>query len=301
MRKNKRVDLKVGFSCNNNCRFCVVSEKKMLNKVNKTTDEIKNDLILSKENGANEVVFTGGEVTIRPDVFEIVSFARELDYGIIQIQTNGRMMYYSNFVKKLVESGVTEVSPALHGNTPQLHDYLTRSPGSFKQVYQGILNAKSFGLKVLSNTVITKPNYEFLPEIAQLLVEANVDQFQFAFVHPQGNALKYFDSIVPLKSEVKPFVHRALDISINAGIFGMVEAYPFCFMKGYEQYCSEHFIPETEIRDIDTFVDNFTDVRKTQGKSKGPRCDECAHKSICEGPWCEYPQKRGWSEFLPVK
>ncbi|MCD6230258.1 MAG: radical SAM protein [Candidatus Diapherotrites archaeon] len=301
MKKKDRLDLKVGFKCNNNCRFCVIAENRNSGKsLDKTTEEIKKDLAVGKENGAGEVVFTGGEVTIRPDVFEIVSFARALDYEIIQIQTNGRMLYYKSFVRKLVDCGATEISPALHGHNSQLHDYLTRSPGSFKQTSQGIVNAKSLGLYVASNTVITKPNYEFLPDIAKLLVNLGVDQFQFAFVHPQGNAFKYFDSIVPLKSKVEPFVHRALDIGINAGVSVMAEAYPFCFMKGYESFCSERFIPETEIRSVSSNIRNFTEVRRNMGKSKGPLCSKCIYDSQCEGPWCEYPQKRGWEEFQPI-
>ncbi len=294
----KRLDLKVGFSCNNNCRFCVAADKRV--KGNKTTEQIKKDLEMGIKDKCSGVVFTGGEPTIRKDILELVAYAKQLDYKTIQIQTNGRMLAYKDFCEKLIEAGATEFSPALHGHIPKLHDFLTSSQGAFNQITQGLKNLQELGAYIITNTVITKPNYRYLPEIVQLLLKYNIAQFQLAFVHAQGNAYNNFDSIVPLKSIVKPFVHKALDIGIQAGVKCMVEAYPFCFMQGYEKYCSEFYIPPTEIREINSFTPDFEKTRKEEGKTKGPQCKECKYDLICEGPWKEYPEKRGWGEFVPV-
>ena len=75
----KRVDIKTGFHCNNNCLFCVQAHKKKFG--NRTTEEIKKDLTAAKESGCEEVVFTGGEVTIRDDLLELISFAKTNDTG----------------------------------------------------------------------------------------------------------------------------------------------------------------------------------------------------------------------------
>lgn len=302
MSSIKRVDMKLGYTCCNNCRFCVVANKRFLGDF--TTEQIKKNLIDAKKSGLVDVVFTGGEPTIRKDIFELVSYAKQLGFRTIQIQTNGRMLYYKNFVEKLIDAGTNEFSPALHGHTAELHDFLTRSPGSFDQTVQGIKNLKEMDQYVLTNTVITIPNSKFLTKIAELLINLKVDQFQFAFIHADGNALKYFDQIVPFKSKIKPHVHKALDFAKEHGYEPpniMVEAYPFCFMENYEKYCSEFYIPPSEIREPTGFTPDFENVRRTQAKIKGPKCSECKHFVICEGPWREYPQRRGWSEFQPVK
>ncbi|MFY9401934.1 MAG: hypothetical protein WAQ07_00775, partial [Candidatus Omnitrophota bacterium] len=80
-----------------------------------------------------------------------------------------------------------------------------------------------------------------------------------------------------------------------------VEAVPFCFMQGYEDYIAENYIPSTKIYDAELVVDDFTLTRKREGKSKGPLCRKCSHYNICEGPWKEYPQQFGWNEFIPLK
>jgi len=298
MELEKRLDIKVGFECNNSCRFCVQAQKRKFGS--KTTVQIKKGLDAARKTGCKGVIFTGGEPTIREDILELVSYARKTGFNTIQIQTNGRMLAYMNFCKSLSDAGANEFSPALHGHTAPLHDFLTSSPGSFRQTIQGIKNIKKLGRRVVTNTVVTKPNYRHLPEIAKLLVKLDVDQFQFAFVHPAGNAYKNFDSIVPRISLAAPYIHKGLQIGIDAGKIVMAEAMPYCLMKGYEKYVSERIIPPTEIRDADYIIPDYRKERQKSGKVKFLQCKKCRHDPACEGPWKEYPEKRGSSEFLPV-
>ena len=123
----KRVDIKTGFLCNNNCEFCVQAHNKL--KGNRSLAEIKADLDDSRQR-CTGVVFTGGEVTIREDFFELVKHAKMLNYKVIQIQSNGRMFSSLDFCKKAIEAGATEFSPALHGYCAEQHDFLTAANSS---------------------------------------------------------------------------------------------------------------------------------------------------------------------------
>lgn len=295
----KRVDIKTGFNCNNNCLFCVQASKKPLG--NRPKEDIFKDLEEAKKTGCTGVVFTGGEVSIRKDFFELLQYAKELEFKPVQVQTNARMFSDNSFAKKAVEAGMTEFAPAIHGHIAELHDYLTRSPESFKQTCQAIKNVKEHGLYIVTNTVVVKPNYRYLPKIAQLLVDLGVNQFQFAFVHAMGNAEINFDKMVPWVSLAAPYIHKGLQVGIDNGLKVMAEAMPYCVMKGYEKYVSELYIPETEIRDISSYDPDFTKTRRTQGKIKFPQCKECKYDLICEGPWREYPEKRGDAEFVAVE
>lgn len=295
----KRLDLKIGFSCNNFCKFCVQGEKRKTIG-DKTLERIKKEMELGAREGYEEIVITGGEPTIRKDIFEIVSFAKKLGFKNIQIQSNGRMFAYFDFCVEIVKAGATEFALALHGHNEECHDYLTSSPGSFKQTVNGIINLKKLGQKVIMNTVITKSNYRHLPEIAKLLIALNVDQFQFAMVHALGRAKENFDSIVPHFTLIEPYVKKALEIGIKAGKKVMTEAIPYCFMLGYEDCVAEKIIPSTKIYDFNFVVEDFTIARKVEGKAKGPQCKKCIFYSECEGPWKEYPERFGWGEFKPV-
>lgn len=293
-----RIDVKASFACNNSCMFCVQAHNKGAGK-DKTTEQIIG--ILSESASRFEaVVFTGGEVSIRDDIFDIVGAARDIGYKRIHIQSNGKRFYYKDFCRKIVEAGANEFGLALHGHIPELHDYLTRSPGSFAATLRGIRNLADLGQSVMSNTVITKSNYRHLPEIARTLVSAGVFQYQFAFVHVVGNAKTYALSVVPRKTLVAPYAHRGLEAGLSKGVNVMTEAIPYCFMRGYERYVAEKVIPETKVFDADQVIESFTDLRRNQGKIKGPPCGECVMCGECEGPWREYPDMFGWDEFKPV-
>ncbi len=292
----KKIDLKVGFTCNNKCRFCVQG-----NKRDKHGDFDTTTLLARLEEGRREsdqIVFTGGEATIRKDFIDLVARARSLGYAAIQIQTNGRMFSDHSFCERTIEAGANNFSLALHGHTPELHDYLTRAEGSFRQTVKGIRNLKGLDQYVGTNTVVTRSNYRNLPEIAGLLVHLGVDQFQLAFVHALGTAGENFDSVVPRYTLAEPYVKAALAAGLRAKKIVMTEAIPYCFMDGFHDYIAEKIIPRTKIYDLQT-LDDYTEYRRTIGKQKGPACSGCRHDEACEGPWREYPEHYGFAEFRP--
>ena len=296
----KKVDLKIGFLCNNNCLFCVQGHKKAFGN-RKTSEQLREHIHRSANEGYKAIVFTGGEPTIHPDIIDLVKYARGMGFTLIQIQSNGRRFAYIDFCKEMIKAGANQFAPSVHGPTPEIHDYLTHAKGAFAQAILGIKNLKQLKQDVITNTVITKLNYRYLPHIAELLVYLRVDQFQLAFVHVLGNAEKNFSLIVPQKSLVAPFVKKALDISKNTRVRAMTEAIPYCFMRGYERYVAEDKIPDTKVFDLDNTIENFTESRKVQCKIKADKCQGCVYFKKCEGPWKEYPEHFGWEEFKPVR
>ncbi len=295
----KRVDIKTGYLCNCNCKFCVQAHNKKF--ANKSHDEIKESLRNGRKDNCEGVVFTGGEFTIRSDCEELIRYAKELGYSLIQLQSNGRMFSNIEFCKKVIAAGANEFSPALHGYCAEVHDDLTRSPGAWQQTVKGMLNLKKLGQRLVVNSVIVEPNYKFAPQIAELFSKIKVDQFQYAFVHAMGNALENIDNMLPKKSEAIPYLQKGIDIAKKNKIFCMVEAVPYCFMKGYEKHVSELYIPPTRIEERNRVIKDFKKSKMEQGKVRGPNCPKCRYFKICEGPWNEYPEQYGWDEFIPVE
>lgn len=249
---------------------------------------------------ALDVVFTGGEPTIRKDIVELISYAHEIGYGEIQIQTNGRMFAYMNFCKEMVAAGANVFVLALTGHKEELHNYITGAE-SFKEIIKGIVNLKSLGQTVKINCVVTKPNYRHLTETARLFVKLGVNQFQFAFVHIVGSAMKNYLSVVPRKSLAMPYIKEGLRIGLQNGVMAFTEAIPYCLMSGYLECIGERTIPETKIYDGNCVIDNYTELRQNEGKAKRDACRKCIYDSVCEGPWKEYPEFFGWDEFVPVE
>jgi MoaA/NifB/PqqE/SkfB family radical SAM enzyme len=294
-----RIDIKIGFACNNRCEFCVQGDKRSQYGP-RPVEQVRADLEEGRRRGASGIVITGGEPTVHANVLDVARLAREMGYDTVQIQSNGRMFSHRPFCEAAVAAGANEFALALHGASAATHDRLTRAPGAFRQVVLGIRNLVRLDQRVLSNTVITSLNYRELPDVARLLVQLGVHQYQFAFVHILGTAAKNASWLVPRKTDVMPFVKAGLDVGIRAGVRCMTEAIPFCFLPGYEAYVAEQIIPRTVVFDADVMLEDYTAYRQTEGKTKGPTCRPCVYFDRCEGPWVEYPALFGWDEVCPV-
>ncbi len=296
----KRTDIKLGYSCNNNCLFCRVSDSRTKTS-DSPTDEILGILNSCREKGVEKILFTGGEPTIRKDIVGIVAYAKKLGFRTVCLETNGRLLKYEDYARNLIESGVDMFSVSFHAHNERLGDYLSQSRGSFNQTKTGIKNLKKLGAVVHTNTVIVKPNYRYLPRITRLLISLEVDHMNFPFLNPLGNALDNKDEIVPRISDVEKYLHRSIDICDENSTPVTAEAVPYCFMKGYEKKVAEDYMPLDFDIVAPDFKVNFRERKKRGGKVKFEKCRGCMHFEKCEGIWSMYAKLMGEEEFKPVK
>lgn len=290
-----RADIKVGFACNNRCVFCAQGEKRR---------EV--GLIAPKEvvrrmreawRPGSGIVLTGGEPTIRRDLVELVKHARTIGYSPIQIQTNGRMLSYEGLVERLIEAGVTEISPALHGPDAAMHDALTGAEGAFEQTVRGIENAVRSTASVVTNTVVVRQNLHVLADTIRLLHTLGVRHAQLALVHPVGTAAARYDEVVPPIEEAAAAMAIGVCAGRELGMEVVTEAVPPCLLPGLEDSVVESRIPDTTVIDLDGTLFGFSMWRRDEGKAKGPPCVLCEWNARCEGPWREFPDRQGWGAY----
>ena len=300
----KEANIVASYKCNQNCIFCCEGDQNRQKE--KTTKEIKEDLIRAKKNNVQRVLFMGGEPSVRPDIIELVRYSKNLGFEEIFLITNGRMFSYEKFTKEIIEAGMNHILFSIEGHNSELHDKLTRTPGSFNQLIKGIRNVKNYGKVVVgTNTVITKINYKYLPEIANKITELLTppwDYFEFIFVNPFGNAQKYFEEVVPRLKDIAPYIQKALEIGLRNGIKVTAESMPFCYLKNYEKYTTE--LQMSEERSKITPNQEITDLnksRKEECKVKGEQCKKCRFDPICEGLWKWYGERFGCGELIPIQ
>jgi MoaA/NifB/PqqE/SkfB family radical SAM enzyme len=302
--KTKKTVIIVGYHCNNRCQFCIDAEKR--NCIAKTTEEIKAEMIKARKRGTTYLEIIGGEFTIRPDAIPLVSFAKKLGFKTIAMSTNGRMYSYLDYAKKMIKAGLTDVIFSIHGHNGKLHDSLTRSPGSFKQLLKGLANFKKLGFKNIgSNTTIVKPNYKFLPQIGQFIYNRGIRNSEFIFVDPSsGGAKTNFFKLVPKISEIAPYVKKCLDIAKRRKVFHWTIRYvPLCYFEDYldqvsellevKKFHTEHFAPDFQNYDVEN-------SRRIVGRAKTAKCSRCKLFNECEGIWKEYLKHYGDKELKPI-
>jgi MoaA/NifB/PqqE/SkfB family radical SAM enzyme len=295
----ERADVKVGFACNNCCVFCAQGERRDACAAVPQA-ELEERLVKARTR-TRSLVLTGGEPTAYRHLVAVIRRARQLGFDPIQVQTNGRMLSYPRVLDVLLRAGASEFSPALHGSTADLHDSLTRAPGSFAETVAGIRNVVSSRASLVTNSVVVRQNLHDLAALVTLLSSLGVQNMQLALVHPVGTAAERFDEVVPrLPAIVEPLT-RACAAARAAGVRLVTEAVPLCFLPGMESLAVEASIPDTTVFDYDGASLDYSAWRAGEGKLHGPPCARCAARGRCEGPWKEYPERFGWDEFQPVR
>lgn len=307
IRKLKKLVIFLGYSCNNNCVFCINSQKR--NKIqDKSSKEIVKEIYLAVKREKIDIIeFIGGETTIREDFLEIIKTAKKLQIPDIVIATNGRAFSDISFAKKAIRSGLSTIIFSIHGHNSKLHDKLTRARGSFNELIRGIYNLKKLGFtNINANTTIVKPNYRYLPKIAKLHLKLNIRNVEYIFVDPQyGGAFEKFRELVPKISEAAPFMKKALDIGIKNGFNQWKVRYvPLCYFRDYLSNISE--INEAKLFKAKHWAPDFKndDVvksRKLFARIKTNKCKSCKLYNVCEGIWKEYIKNYGDKELKPIR
>ena len=90
--QKERVHVSIGAVCNNNCIFCMEEDREAREVNNGAMTPERVRWILEEHRGAEEVCFTSGEPTTRPELPELVRWAKELGYRRISVMTNGRRL-----------------------------------------------------------------------------------------------------------------------------------------------------------------------------------------------------------------
>lgn len=303
--KKLKIVLFTGYACNNNCAFCIDADKRGLPQ--KSTAELLSEVVRARNKGADILEIIGGEATIRPDFSRVVSAAKKLGIPEVACATNGRVFADMAAAKRIVASGIDSLIFSVHGPDARIHDALTRAAGSFAQLNKGLKNLRALGFtRINGNTTVVKQNMASLPRLAEFYVRHGVRNVEYIFVDPNyGGARNDFLSLVPRISEAAPFMRRALETGLRAGLDQWKARYvPLChFTTCLDQiseinektlFLTEHWAPD--------FIN--TDAigsRAVVGRRKPARCRGCLLYAACEGIWVEYLKNYGDSELTPVK
>lgn len=322
MRLTKRVNINTGYSCNIKCKFCYYREQKR--PKDPDTERIKKDLQKAKKYGIEIVELTGGEPTIRKDLFELIDFAKKLGFKRISMITNGLLLSDHRFSKKLLEAGLAETKFSIHASEAKMHDYLIGTKGGFKKVLKGIENAQDLGFQLNINVVVNKHNYKNLLELTNLLTKYNIDTLNFIVFSPLSNIKKFKKQFFVSYSEISPKIKECIDFAKRKIRKINVRYVPFCFMQGYEKYlCNLHQIHYDQdewdyyiknkieygliftyvnillsfiYKPIRLFKKDFQHIireltinsKMIRMKTKPKSCKRCKYNLICDGLWKDY-------------
>ncbi|MCK4859407.1 MAG: radical SAM protein [Candidatus Omnitrophica bacterium] len=145
------------YRCNNNCRHCWLrippnAEQK---KEELSFEQIKHIVDETRKMGCRRWSISGGEPMLRSDfskIFDYIS-GNSISYSL---NTNGTLIT-PKIAQLLKRKGTKMV--VLYGATAEIHDHITRNPGSFEAAIRGFRYLKEAGAGFIVQLIPMKDNY----------------------------------------------------------------------------------------------------------------------------------------------
>ena len=163
MQAPHRMDLMVSamtrngqWHCNQKCVHCYAAGQTLSDEPELSTDKWKAILDRCRSVGIPQVTFTGGEPTLRDDLFELIKYSR---WFISRLNTNG-IRLTQEYCRKLHEAELDSVQITFYSSDPEIHNKLVGAP-RYEETLAGIKNALAEGLSVSINTPLCTLNRDY--------------------------------------------------------------------------------------------------------------------------------------------
>jgi len=290
------VHLDVTYRCNERCVHCYLDHD---DHGELTTAEITGLLGQLAEAGVFFLSLSGGEVFMRRDFFEIVEKARQLLFNV-KVKTNGVMIREAQ-AARLRQLGVEQVQISVYSRRPEVHDAITKLPGSLERTIRAIRLLKSHGLKVSISNVVMNANFADQRGVMMLAKELGAEYTLDPTITPKLDGDTSILALRIPRAELQQIFH-------NPELVGSVEEFcaappqpdedtmegipcsaghTACYISPYGDVfpCVQFPLPSGNVRrqkflDIWRHSPQLKEVRSIRAKDL-PTCSTCAHVGTC--------------------
>src|SRR5260370_1075416 len=160
------VQLDLTYRCNERCVHCYLDHD---DHGEMTTAEIKELLDQMADAGVFYLTISGGELLMRRDFFEILEHARTRTF-CVKLKTNG-VLIRAKEAARLRELGVESVQISIYSHRPDVHDAITKMPGSLRKSIEAVRLLRKHGLHVTLANVLMVQNAQDYRGVRALGVE----------------------------------------------------------------------------------------------------------------------------------
>lgn len=174
-----KVQLDLTYRCNERCVHCYLDHE---DHGEMKTGEILGLLDQLASAGTFFLTISGGEIFMRTDLMEILRHARKRDFSI-KLKTNAVMIRAAK-AAQLAAIGIESVDISLYSHRPEVHDEITKLPGSFKRTIEGARFLQAEGIKVSFSNVLMSHNADDYRGVQALAVEMGMQYTVDATITP---------------------------------------------------------------------------------------------------------------------
>ena len=164
MRAPHRMDLMVSamategrWNCNQKCVHCYAAGQQQAEEPELSTQDWKGIIDACRKAGVTQLTFTGGEPTMRDDLFELVEYAR---WFVTRLNTNG-IRLTPDYCKQLHAASIDSVQITFYSHDANVHNQLVGA-NRYADTVAGIDNALAAGLNMSVNTPLCTLNRDYV-------------------------------------------------------------------------------------------------------------------------------------------
>jgi radical SAM protein with 4Fe4S-binding SPASM domain len=205
--------LDITYRCNERCEHCYLDHE---DHGEMTTAEIRGVLRQLADAGVFFLTLSGGEVLMRRDCFEIIEYARSLMFNV-KLKTNA-VLIREKEAERLRALGVEQVQISVYSHRPEVHDAITKIPGSLQRTLAGIRLLRSHGMRVNIANVLMRGNRGDTPGVQALAKELGAQYTLDPTITPMMDGDTSVLSLRVDASELSSYFH-------NPDLVGDVESF----------------------------------------------------------------------------
>ncbi len=206
-----RMDLALTYRCQLNCAKCYTGGSQEMEELS-TEDWIKIYDILWKM-GVPQVVFTGGEPTLRDDLVKLISEADEFVTGLV---TNGVKL--AELAEPLRDVSLDYIQVTIESSNPAIHNKMVGNGNAFEKTVAGIKKALSLDMEVVTNTTLTTKNASTFLDLIKWGKDIGLKHMACNTVICSGRGIKYKAEEGLSNEALKELLTNALELAGELGI-----------------------------------------------------------------------------------
>lgn len=150
--------IELTYKCNLSCKHCyIINSKTSSLQPELTTQQVFALLDDLHDNNAFRIIFTGGEVFVRPDFLRILEYAISKRF-LIDIYSNGINVSEED-AKRISKLNIRSFQSSLYGSNATIHDSITGKTGSFVATVQTLKLLSSLGVATNIKSSFMKDNF----------------------------------------------------------------------------------------------------------------------------------------------
>ncbi len=158
-------------SCNFKCRYC----RQMKYRGNLDFELAMKILQLWRSHGLKNIRYSGGEPTLYKELPDLIWHSNNLGIQRIAISTNGSAHF--DYYKKLIDSGVNDISISLDACCASIFDTMTKTNGHFQRVISNIKRLSELTY-VTVGLVYDSKNHDELNKIIEFIYKRGVSDIR---------------------------------------------------------------------------------------------------------------------------